>query len=408
MRATLAFLMFLCGPLAALAPLGLAWAMPLLLVLLLIERRDVLWKARPFAALWFRLLLGFALLAGISLAWTSAPGSAAVQAGLMLPLVLLAAWGAIVISMRERAIDRRLTDAWSLGFGFGLALMLIELLFGQPLRALTGATVDDMSILRLNRSAVAFACFLWPTLFLLRAAGRSRWALAAAAATLGAVFLSHSQSAQLGLIIGGLALGLAQLRERFTRGVLAAAPLLLALIMVPLAQVLRWFDLTLAASLPLSFRQRIEIWDFTARRVGEALWFGHGLDASRRIDNGGEISAFQPAGSPILPLHPHNAFLQLWLELGLLGTGLAVAALAAAILGFGRMPASLRPFLLAASAAAIAMLAVAYGLWQGWWIGTLGLTVLLCAMAASRATTASTLTQEKKARPNARHRRFYR
>lgn len=387
MNFALAFLLFLCGPLAALAPLGLAWAAPLILIVLLIDRRKTLHDVRPFASLWFRLLVAFAIFAAISLAWTATPGESVRRAGAMLPLLVLGAWAGIVLSKRESEVDPLLPRAWLAGFILGIILMAIELLFDQPLRALVGAPVNEMSILRLNRSAVAFACFLWPTLILLLNENRTRLAVVLALATAVAVFLSHSQSAQLGLIAGALVTTLAFWRERFIRGLVAFLPILLALIMVPLAQVLRWFDIELASHLPLSFRQRIEIWDFTARQVGEKLWLGHGLDASRAIDNGGEVSAFQAAGNPILPLHPHNAFLQMWLELGAVGTSLAVFAFAGVILTFGRAAPSARPLLLAAAAAAIAMLAVAYGVWQGWWIGTLVLTVLLCAIAASRATT---------------------
>jgi O-antigen ligase len=387
MKIALAFLLFLCGPVAALAPLGLAWAAPLILILLLIDRRSALIGARPFASLWFCLIVAFALFAAISLFWTATPGESAVRAGLMLPVIVLGALAGMLLCKHAGAVNDSISHAWILGQAVGLVLMLIELLCDQPLRALFGAAVNEMSILRLNRSAVAFACFLWPTLIFLLQEDRRRAAAAFALASAAAVFLSHSQSAQLGLIAGGLVLPLAYARERFARGLVAFLPILLALVMVPLAQVLRWFDIELAAHLPLSFRQRIEIWDFTARRVGENLWLGHGLDASRHIENGGEVSAFQAAGDPILPLHPHNAFLQLWLELGAVGTALAVLASGGAILAFGRATAETRPFLLAAAAAAIAMLAVAYGVWQGWWIGTLVLTVLLCALAVSRANT---------------------
>lgn len=387
MNVALAVLLFLCVPVAALAPLGLAWAAPLILLLLLFAQRETLLRKRVFTSLWFRLLVGFAVFATISLFWTVTPASAAARAGIILPVILLGAWSGVILSDRASTLDSVPARAWIAGQTLGLALMLIELLFDQPLRALVGAPVNEMSILRLNRSAVAFACFLWPTLILLTQENRFRTAAAISFATIAAVFLSHSQSAQLGLIAGGVFLAIAFWRERFARGLIASLPILLALVMVPLAQVLRWFDIELANHLPLSFRQRIEIWDFTARRVGEHLWFGHGLDSSRHIDNAGEVSAFQAAGNPILPLHPHNAFLQLWLELGLVGATLGVLALAGAILAFGRAAAPTRPYLLAAAAAAIAMLAVAYGLWQGWWIGALVLTVLLCAAAVSRANT---------------------
>jgi O-antigen ligase len=56
---------------------------------------------------------------------------------------------------------------------------------------------------------------------------------------------------------------------------------------------------------PESSRQRLDIWSFAAERISERQWFGWGLEASRTM--------------PAVPLHPHNAALQVWLELGLIG-----------------------------------------------------------------------------------------
>jgi O-antigen ligase len=389
MTIALAVFLFLLGPIAALAPLGLAWMAGLVLVLFAAQQASAWRHAALGASFGLRCLIGFIVFAAISLAWTAAPGEAAGRAAATLPLILLAATiaTAAVRTRDNRPGDATLARAFVAGMVLGLGLMLIELLFDQPLRALFGGEVTSMSILRLNRSAVAFACFVWPAALLLVNDGRPRTAFALAVAATLAIFLSESQSAQLGLLVGALVFPLALWRERIARGLVALLPVLAALVMVPAAQVLRWFDVSLAAVLPLSFRQRIEIWDFTARRVGENLWFGHGLDASRNIANGGEVSAFQAAGNPILPLHPHNAFLQLWLELGLVGVALMVAGLTAAVLAVGRLPAAARPFALAAAASALAMLAVAYGVWQGWWVGTLTLTLALCAWAASRGNT---------------------
>ena len=75
-----------------------------------------------------------------------------------------------------------------------------------------------------------------------------------------------------------------------------------------------------------SASHRLLIWSFVGKHITERPLLGWGLDASRAIPDGKEL--FRP-GQEKLPLHPHNASLQLWLELGLPGALLGALLLAA-------------------------------------------------------------------------------
>jgi O-antigen ligase len=79
--------------------------------------------------------------------------------------------------------------------------------------------------------------------------------------------------------------------------------------------------------------------------------------------------------------HPHNAALQIWVELGFIGAALAAAVLACVLRGLYDLPlAKLAPRLtLLTGGAAIAL--VGHGAWQGWWAAALGaaLVWLRCA-----------------------------
>ncbi len=80
-----------------------------------------------------------------------------------------------------------------------------------------------------------------------------------------------------------------------------------------------------------------------------------------------------------IPLHPHNAPLQIWLELG--GAG---AVLMAALLGFLAIncngPPLRRTVLGATLITAVVIASLSYGMWQGWWFAALW---LLAAMAVA-------------------------
>jgi len=118
--------------------------------------------------------------------------------------------------------------------------------------------------------------------------------------------------------------------------------------------------------LSVSIYHRAAIWQFVAERIEEKPLLGWGLHASRSMPGAKELVA---RGAEILPLHPHNGPLQLWLELGAIGAVLGAALLA----WLARNAAS------AAQAAALtAMLvvgSVSFGLWQGWWMAAIWLVV---------------------------------
>jgi O-antigen ligase len=133
-----------------------------------------------------------------------------------------------------------------------------------------------------------------------------------------------------------------------------------------------------AQEIKFSAWHRLEIWSFVGSRIAERPVLGWGLDSSRAIPGG---KALTPESRELLPLHPHNAPLQLWVELGLPGALLA-ALLAARI--WLALAAAAWPRLYAAAAggslAAASVVALgAYSVWAEWWIATelLALFVIL-------------------------------
>jgi O-antigen ligase len=81
----------------------------------------------------------------------------------------------------------------------------------------------------------------------------------------------------------------------------------------------------------------------------------------------------------MLPLHPHNAPLQLWLELGAPGAmlGALIAADLWCRLAAARWPRNYTTAAAGSLAAASAACLGTYGIWQEWWLGTLFLALFL-------------------------------
>lgn len=143
--------------------------------------------------------------------------------------------------------------------------------------------------------------------------------------------------------------------------------------------------------IPTSFLHRLKIWEFTSHKISEKPIQGHGFGSSRFLGAGQRTSLsvsrtpyYKGVESPyknelwvlddlsLLPLHPHNAFLQIWLELGLLGMLIASAFLYFLLeKGMGLMKRSQQMIFMGALFPSLVVVNMSYGLWQSWWICSL-------------------------------------
>ena len=181
----------------------------------------------------------------------------------------------------------------------------------------------------------------------------------------------------------GLAVFLAaQRRASTTRRALAAALAAAFAGAIPAAWLFeRVLDLDQAPWLFRSAQHRVEIWWRAAGRTLETPLLGQGIDASRALKPMGETSQFDPLTESLLPLHPHNAFLQVWLELGALGAVLGLAVALLVLAGTRRLERDDQPYALASFTAALAMVSTAYGIWQAWWMAGMLAAGLMLVLA---------------------------
>ncbi len=124
-------------------------------------------------------------------------------------------------------------------------------------------------------------------------------------------------------------------------------------------------------AVPLSWVHRAGIWNYVSGRVMEQPLLGHGLEASRAVTDHIPV---RENSFLALPIHPHNASLQLWFETGAIGVLLAAATLIAGGFWLTRKLGDDRPAAAAAAAtlASMGLIAnVSYGIWAEWWMATL-------------------------------------
>lgn len=378
----------LLGPVEAAAPRGLpVWLIVTAVVAavrLYADRRTIGldWLPRGWpawvAAVWL-------VLVWAGTVWS--PSSRAVMTAVEVVYVALGALltGAALGRMAEEARAR--LRRWFLwGLAAGLAIFALDIVFDYPLtRWLSPGIESPMQGNTPKRSAGALALLAWPAASLLRTASGRRWAEGAAVIVLAiAAEATGSRSAQFGLLIGIVVGGVALWSARATLRALAGALVVAFLGVVPLAGfVAHRTGLIDAEWLFASARHRVEIWGRAAGHVPDAPVFGHGIDASRAMmPYPGETSRFDSLTNGLFSLHPHNGFLQVWLELGAAGAALTVILLLLVLRGIGRLDGRFRPPALALFATGLFMANTAYGVWQAWWMAAYAAAALLMACAA--------------------------
>lgn len=334
-------------------------------------------------------LLGWCL---VSALW-SIEAARAVQTTLSLAaLVVLGAMAARAVAADGLA-PRLVGPALAGGLALGFALMAFDHATPNLFRRAVRGMPEWSPFIGFGLKPAAS---LFALLLPLMLAAALPWAvrLAVVAAGASVVLWLPGESAKLALLAGLAVAGAAMLAPRLAaRG--AAAALALLIVAAPLA-----FGAIMARApdlggLPRTAAHRVLIWDFALDRIAERPLLGWGMESSRAIPGGdAQFGAttlarfglnapdarewFAAPAAKRLPLHTHNAALQIWLELGAIGALLA-AALAAAVVLRATLPAALGA---AASGAVTGMLS--FGVWQPWWIASL----LLALVVASALRTA--------------------
>ncbi|PWE18742.1 hypothetical protein DDZ18_03880 [Marinicauda salina] len=221
----------------------------------------------------------------------------------------------------------------------------------------------------LSRGSFAVLMLSGPAAMLLWRAGGAFLRCAAVGVWLAALFASNAFDVTANMIAFLAATGAAALAIAFPRRTLQAALVVTALSILFAPAMMRFLIDALPDDalnrLPLSWAMRIEIWRETAGLIAERPIFGHGLDAARVLSRPAELRGVE---FDLIPLHAHNAGLQIWLETGLVGAMLTTAACMLAAAGLERRAPSspVAAGLVFAFTLWVVAVSVGYGLWQEW------------------------------------------
>jgi O-antigen ligase len=387
-------LALLLPSLVVLAPLGMA---PLLVVaaaaVVAVAARTIA-QALPRFAVIALLLAALGCWGAASALWSIIPGHSFFEGARFIGesacgLCLLIATTGIAPETRGR-LARALTG----GIVVALALLIIERFANAPIiHWWHGSAPDHFETLaHYDRGVTVLVLLMAPV----AVAAAPVWLrLSLIAAIVAAAALMLSASALMAALVALVIYAIARVAPRFTAGAMMAGIVAIG-VAIPLATPSYDAVLTLHAEAPwikYSGIHRLLIWRFAADRVAERPLLGWGMDSSRAMPGGktdfNDIlpTLHYPSGAEALPLHPHDAAMQLQLELGIPGLVLGLTIIVFVLYRVGwreALPAHERAAALALCSSAIIVALLSFGIWQAWWQSTLWLVAATYAATRGR------------------------
>lgn len=331
------------------------------------------------------LLLAFALWALVSTSWSHRP-----LAGLRMwgEFVLPAVFGLVIAASGAFAPSQRFMRALAITVLLAACLLGYEFLTGFTERRWL-AIDDRQQVFYFNRAVLTCLILCLPAIDRLWRSGlgldRGLAGLLGLLVTI-LVFVSDSEAAKLGLVVMAVARLAFAAAPRLTLAATGAA-FLATMVLAPA------IGPALEARLPASLRGhlqpshevRIDIWE----TFGEAAMLrplrGYGFNAAATLQDNPVAQGISPPRRTMLEVgHPHSAPLQAWVDTGAVGAALLALAGLLLIGRLRRLPPALAAMPTVFFAGSFAIVVVAHGAWQGWWIAVLTLAALLFAAAPAQ------------------------
>ncbi|WP_445501777.1 O-antigen ligase family protein [Microvirga sp. G4-2] len=276
---------------------------------------------------------------------------------------------------------------WLLAGAFVLSgiIIVMELRTGLALRRAIRMRADPFIF---NRPVLTLLMLAMPlTAWLLGDQRRGAvWSLALLLFLTAVVIQSESDAAVLGLAIACLTFPMAWFVPRVTFG-LAAFAFLVAFCASPLIGPIAARLITPAMHEKMASghsKERVELWQSFGFVVREKPILGSGFATSPRMAQTTIAKKVPVEHQRMLNIgHPHNAALQIWVELGAIGAAIAVLIVFLTLRMVWQLPHLTRCASMALIAGAGPVALVGHGAWQGWWAASLG-AAIIWMQAASR------------------------
>jgi O-antigen ligase len=357
---------------ALIAPRSLPVLSTMIVLLLVATAPRPLWQGQLIG---HGLLWLFPAVVGLSVLWSHARSASLRTALVLAAVVTVAACGAWDYRRREPGWNRVMRRALIVSYCLGLGYLAIELAANMPIRRwVVGRFSDEVLYFdTLNRTIGLVSVFLWPVaLTATVVAPRAlRWpaSVLMILSACAVIFGSVHETSMIAIVAGVVMFGAALLSRRLSSWLLRFAWLIATLWVIPVVMTMHSFDLHHSKYVPRTGQARIIIWDTTAERVLQAPLLGIGANASSQRERVERPPLVRPGEHEQIRStdhHPHNAYLQVWAELGLVGA-IAFALFGLYLIDRTRyLSVHSQPFAHAMLIVIMLEIATGWGLWQQW------------------------------------------
>ncbi|QRM30972.1 O-antigen ligase [Microvirga sp. VF16] len=319
----------------------------------------------------------------ISLSWAMRPALGLFAWGeAVLPAVSSAT---LIVSWRAAPPPRWMVGALARTMLIAAGLIAAELLLDFPLRRFLPERIGTFIH---NRPVVTLFLLLGPVLVLVGFHRQRALFLGLLLGIVATIIVSDSEAAKLGLLAaaGTFALSYAPFVwvKRF-----------LTVVLLGLIWIQPFFGNAVASLVPDKAieatkgghsRERIELWQAFSDVARHYPIFGTGFASSPHMGSHPVAAEINPAYRQMLKVgHPHNAFLQAWVELGAIGAVLLSALVLWVLKSLSGAPADIRRAGLMTLMSTSAIALVSHGAWQGWWIAAIALATAFLTLDPSHS-----------------------
>ena len=368
---------FLIGPLAFYAPKG-TW---IVLAIIVLNRWNILFeniRERKFSFILpyviFFILPIYALTTTL---WAIEPQTTAFSSLRLVLIITIAILSIVSVSKFSGSEKETAFLSTSCGFVAAEAAVFADFTTGGLLSSLAGH--EPLVANLFSRGAVMAALIVLPVSVGL--ARCHKWKFLALFLVINTITILalDSESAKFGLGISVVVFLLVKQLSVLARPVFIV--IMITVISVPFLFVTPLSNSHLCAiqDVKQSAAHRLAIWNFVSRQVLEKPILGWGMDSSRAIPGGSEkvpltrcidaeTGAVKTSIGDLIPLHPHNASLQIWLELGGIGVLIALITFAELLRRSRAIIAKsdIAPTAVGVFSACFTVYHISYGVWQNW------------------------------------------
>ncbi len=347
----------------------------------------------------FLAALAFVGYVSLSALWTGWP-LVALQKALWLMLIILAIILALSLIRQTAPLQHhRMARGILLGLIIGMAFIFEE--YASQFALLSFITAHAPGFIQsigadrhippsyLNNHVTALVLLVWPALLIATSWKNSlQQKMIFPALMLPLLFImikTQSATAQTAFVLSVVAFATAQYAPRLTFSLARLLWGLAVLGVIPIVLAANHLGLQDASALPYSFRDRLHIWNYTAKRVPQNPFLGIGIRSSRadKIEKH-NLRAKHTRNGRLIDhpgFHSHNLFLQTWYELGAAGAAFLLLLGLLMLQAIEKTIPPSRPFAYAAFTSFATVAAFGYGMWQSWLLAVYGWGMIFLLIA---------------------------